>query len=113
MGRCAHFTLQNALVASVCVGALAFAVLPADAEDNAPKPTTASVPEEQLAGPGIYKDMQLLACVYYRLGPECKQRGVVGQFLSGVEANMTPDQIAEAQRMAREWLEQHATDGQQ
>ena len=41
-------------------------------------------------------------------------RAAIVKLRDELSAKMTPSQIAEAQRMAREWLEQHpATDGQQ
>jgi TPR repeat protein len=40
-------------------------------------------------------------------GPQFKARWKVRQELKLIVPEMTPDQIAEAQRMAREWMAKH------
>ena len=45
--------------------------------------------------------------------PPSKTRDLAAEGLDNLAARMTPDEISEAQRMAREWLEQHGTGGKQ
>jgi hypothetical protein len=54
-------------------------------------------------GQGVPKDYSQ-AYMWYNLGAA---QGIGGMFRDDLEKLMTPDQIAEGQRLAREWVEQH------
>jgi len=64
----------------------------------------AAVPERELADFSIYEIFKALMCQLYGLD-QCEKRGVIALMHDALTDSMTPDQIAEAQRMAREWFE--------
>jgi TPR repeat protein len=68
-----------------------------------------------LSGLGVPQDY-VMAQMWFNIAASAAagldDGGVARMLLSGLTEKMTPDQIAEAQRMARSWLDRRRTGGQ-